>query len=109
MIDIVKRKINMTDELRSKIKWACTFNNCVPNVKVNIKLIKKYKIKLIKKFNVVFPENVNKSFTFSGIIFIFYFQFLLFYLLNDMMAQLFLLRLNDATTYLELHLLEYYH
>ena len=28
MIDIVKRKINMTDELRSKIKWACTFNNC---------------------------------------------------------------------------------
>ena len=26
MIDIVKRKINMTDELRSKIKWACTFN-----------------------------------------------------------------------------------
>ena len=30
MISIVKRKINMTDELRSKIKWACTFNNCVP-------------------------------------------------------------------------------
>jgi len=30
MINIVKRKINMTDELRSKIKWACTFNNCVP-------------------------------------------------------------------------------
>ena len=28
------------------------------SVKVNIKLIKKYKIKLIKKFNVVFPENV---------------------------------------------------
>ena len=28
-------------------------------VKVNIKLIKKYKIKLIKKFNVVFPENVT--------------------------------------------------
>ena len=24
MIDVVKRKINMTDELRSKIKWACT-------------------------------------------------------------------------------------
>ena len=32
MIDIVKRKINMTDELRSKIKWACTFNNCVPKL-----------------------------------------------------------------------------
>ena len=28
------------------------------DVRVNIKLIKKYKIKLIKKFNVVFPENV---------------------------------------------------
>lgn len=56
MIDIVKRKINMTDELRSKIKWACTFNNCVPKIKngvnVNTKLIKKFKIKLIKKFNI---------------------------------------------------------
>ena len=27
-------------------------------VKVNIKLIKKYKVKLIKKFNIIFPENV---------------------------------------------------
>ena len=31
----------------------------IQDVKVNIKLIKKYKIKLIKKFNVVFPENVT--------------------------------------------------
>lgn len=33
-------------------------NKIENSVKVNIKLIKKYKIKLIKKFNVVFPENV---------------------------------------------------
>lgn len=33
MINIVKRKINMTDELRSKIKWACTFRNCKPMIK----------------------------------------------------------------------------
>ena len=28
-------------------------------VKVNIKLIKKYKIELIKNFNIVFPENAK--------------------------------------------------
>lgn len=57
-------------------------------VKVNIKLIKKYKVKLIKKFNVVFPENVIDVITFSGICFLFIscFQFLLIYLLIDKIA-----------------------
>ena len=32
MITLVTKKIDMTDELRSKIKWACTFNNCVPKI-----------------------------------------------------------------------------
>ena len=27
MINIVKKKINMSDELRSKINWSCKFNN----------------------------------------------------------------------------------
>ena len=60
----------------------------IANVKVNIKLIKKYKVKLIKKFNVVFPENVIDVITFSGICFLFIscFQFLLIYLLIDKIA-----------------------
>ena len=27
MINIVKKKINMSDELRSKINWSCKFNS----------------------------------------------------------------------------------
>lgn len=27
MIKIVKKKINMSDELKSKIKWSCKFSN----------------------------------------------------------------------------------
>ena len=39
-INIAKRKIKMTDELRSKIKLAGTFNNCVPMIKNgNLKII----------------------------------------------------------------------
>ena len=49
MIDIVKRKINMTDELRSKIKWACTFNNCVP-------MIKNGSLKIIEHTNLAYVE-----------------------------------------------------
>ena len=49
MIDIVKRKINMSDELRSKIKWACTFNNCVP-------MIKNGSLKIIEHTNLAYVE-----------------------------------------------------
>lgn len=33
MIRIVKKKIKMNDELRSRIKWACTFSNYEPMTK----------------------------------------------------------------------------
>ena len=33
MIQIVKKQIKMNEELRSKIKWACTFRNCKPMIK----------------------------------------------------------------------------
>ena len=49
MISIVKRNINMTDELRSKIKWACTFNNCVPKIKDG-------SLKLIEHTNLAYVE-----------------------------------------------------
>lgn len=33
MIQIVKKKIKMKEELTSKIKWACTFSNCESMIK----------------------------------------------------------------------------
>ena len=33
MIRIVKKKIKMNEDLRSRIKWACTFSNCEPKIK----------------------------------------------------------------------------
>ena len=44
---------------KEMVQYESIFRKIDTCVKVNIKLIKKYKIKLIKKFNVVFPENVT--------------------------------------------------
>ena len=55
-----KKNISRNQNRRfTMVQNAITKKAVEANVKVNIKLIKKYKIKLIKKFNVVFPENVT--------------------------------------------------
>ena len=62
MIDIVKRKINMTDELRSKIKWACTFNNCVPMIKNgSLKIIENSHLKEIQETATERVEKIIKQ------------------------------------------------
>ena len=59
MISIVKRKINMTDELRSKIKWACTFNNCVPKIKDgSLKLIEHTNLAYVGPNRVIIKEKL---------------------------------------------------
>ena len=59
MISIVKRKINMTDELRSKIKWACTFNNCVPKIKDgSLKLIEHTNLAYVEPHRVIIKEKL---------------------------------------------------
>ena len=59
MINIVKRKINMTDELRSKIKWACTFNNCVPKIKDgSLKLIEHTNLAYVEPHRVIIKEKL---------------------------------------------------
>ena len=59
MISIVKRKINMTDELRSKIKWACTFNNCVPKIKDgSLKLIEHTNLAYVEPNRVIIKEKL---------------------------------------------------
>ena len=66
MISIVKRKINMTDELRSKIKWACTFNNCVPKIKdgslevvenTNLAYVEPHRVLIKEKLFLFFNEH----------------------------------------------------
>jgi len=32
MLSVIKKEINMSKELLSKIKWACTFNNSEPKI-----------------------------------------------------------------------------
>ena len=59
MISIVKRKINMTDELCSKIKWACTFNNCVPKIKNgSLKLIEHTNLAYVESHRVIIKEKL---------------------------------------------------
>ena len=44
MINTVNKKISMDKDLLSRIKWACTFSNCVPKIKNgNLKMIEKTK------------------------------------------------------------------
>ena len=49
MITLVTKKIDMTEELRSKIKWACTFNNCVPKIMNGI-------LRIIEHTNLAYVE-----------------------------------------------------
>ena len=65
----ITQKYNL--EIIPQIQMQKVFKTYNKNdiVKVNIKLIKKYKVKLIKKFNIVLPETVRKQITVSGIIF----------------------------------------
>lgn len=59
MISIVKRKINMTDELRSKIKWACTFNNCVPKIKDgSLKVVENTNLAYVEPHRVLIKEKL---------------------------------------------------
>lgn len=59
LISIVKRKINMTDELRSKIKWACTFNNCVPKIKDgSLKVVENTNLAYVEPHRVLIKEKL---------------------------------------------------
>ena len=45
MIGTVKREIAIEKELRSKIKWACTFGNCEPK-----------RLRMVEKANIAYVE-----------------------------------------------------
>ena len=84
--NLVKAMEKIPRKKREKLEKFFALNGGIQHyVKVNIKLIKKYKIELIKKFNIVFPENAIIQLHFLEC-FIFYFLLLLIYLLNDKMV-----------------------
>lgn len=48
MITTVNKKISMDKDLLSRIKWACTFSNCVPKIKNgNLRMIEKTNLVLM--------------------------------------------------------------
>ena len=49
MISIVKKKINMSDELRSKINWSCKFNN------LSYEIIEVY-LRIVEHTNLAYVE-----------------------------------------------------
>ena len=49
MIRIIKRKIAIEKELRSKIEWACTFSNCEPKIKNG-------SLRMVEKSNIAYVE-----------------------------------------------------
>ena len=60
MISIVKKEINIQNELLSKIKWACTFSNCIPKIKNgNLKMVEKTNIAYVEPHNEYLVSHVN--------------------------------------------------
>ena len=59
MIAIIIKEINMTDELRSKIKWACTFKNCVPKIKNgSLRIIEHTNLAYVEPHRVLIKEKL---------------------------------------------------
>ena len=59
MIRVVKRKIAIEKELRSKIEWACTFSNCEPKIKNgNLRMVEKSNIAYVEPHCVVIKDKL---------------------------------------------------
>lgn len=66
MISTIIKEIDMTDGLRSKIKWVCTFKNCVPKIKngslriiehTNLAYVEPHRIFIKEKLFLFFNEH----------------------------------------------------
>ena len=63
MIATITKKINMTDELRSKIRWACTFNNCVPKImNGSLRIIEHTNLAYVEPHRVFIKDRLYLSF-----------------------------------------------
>ena len=62
MIILTEKKIEISKELSSKIKWACTFSNCKPKItNGNLRIVNKSNIAYVEPHKV---EIKNKTYLF---------------------------------------------
>lgn len=60
MISTIEREITIENELRSKIKWACTFSNCEPKIRNgNLRRLEKFNIAYVKPHKVEIKKDAD--------------------------------------------------
>ena len=60
MISTIEREITIENELRSKIKWACTFSNCEPKIRNgNLRRLEKFNIAYVEPHKVELKEDAG--------------------------------------------------
>ncbi len=59
MIQIIKKKIIMKEELLSKIKWACMFNKVEPKIyEGNLRIIDRTNLAYVEPHRVIIKEKI---------------------------------------------------
>ena len=59
MIQIIKKKIIMKEELLSKIKWACMFNKVTPKIyEGNLRIIDRTNLAYVEPHRVIIKEKI---------------------------------------------------
>ena len=59
MLNIVKTEINISDDLVSKIKWACQFNGVKPTVRCgNLRAVKHTNLAYVEPHRVVVKDKL---------------------------------------------------
>ena len=59
MITTVNKKISIEKDLLSRIKWACTFSNCVPKIKNgNLRMVEKTNLAYVEPHTVVIKDKL---------------------------------------------------
>ena len=63
MISTINREIAIKKELLSKIELACTFSNCVPNIKNgNLRMVEKTNIAYVEPHRVFIKDKLYSFF-----------------------------------------------
>ena len=71
MISTIEREITIENELRSKIKWACTFSNCEPKIRNgNLRRLEKFNIAYVEPHKVEIKGNTYLSFNYHDYFYI---------------------------------------
>lgn len=59
MMHIIKKKIIMTEELKSRITWACSFNNTEPKImEGNLRIIERTNLAYVEPHRVIIKDKL---------------------------------------------------